>query len=89
MSRVLMMVDRGDGRVRCAKSWRTWYPEPGWVWRNAPPNCRWWLVEAESADAARDVIVAADPHTHAIAKVVLLRRSPGRILASGGNGGAK
>ena len=83
MSRVMMLVDRGDGRVRCAKSWRTWYPEPGWVWRNAPPNCRWWVVEAESADAARSLIAERTGINSDDWK------APGRILASGGNGGAK
>ena len=101
--RTLLMVDRGDGKVRNLTG-RRWTQHPSEFWqeewrvvvdRIADGYPRWWLVEAESADAARRAIECFEGGTGCTSGRVFgfdhcrSGRHPGRILASGGNGGAK
>ena len=91
MTRVLLMVDAGDGRVKFSGSLHPYRggghtiigPDPGYVYgwrqsRDMDEAARWWLVEAESAGDARIVIM----HQCVFANTGI-KSTLGRILASG------
>ena len=95
MSRVLLMVDLGDGKVRCVSrtvgfdpaeilQGEEWLGDSGfYVWwtahREATIADRWWLVEAETADDGRTVILQ-----ERVLPPLGLKSTLGRILAQGG-----
>lgn len=104
MTRVYLMADFGKGPVACGRSKRaetvaSEHERRAWVGRQVGDEDlarragetfpAWWLVEAESADAARDVIKRFETMAHwcGTAQALVAMGHPatdGRILASGG-----
>ncbi len=99
--KVLLLVQNGDARPKCAWTLPSNYRTAAVVEHVAAASASrrpflefdthfavaseadcWWLVEAESAEAARRVIREANPFANL--RHTGFAATPGRILASGG-----
>lgn len=99
--KLLLMVDAGDGRVKCGDQvwpesewhWNPRFPRhrcEGFRYTDAQLElrrsaARWWLVEAASAEDARELIDRLREYTDmGVPRTMIGQPPPGRIVVWGG-----